>query len=297
MEFVDYLSIRDRMHLISLSTEIMSKSSMVNSMYTDICETLGCYVPKLEICMFGLMKPCGDGNVIARPGSYFAPNLIRIGMIDIYVAAYEHGMLLNNHDMDIMFKAEVAHTLIHEISHSMQNTFVDPIMVSAMEWANEQNVWCNLYPILAPMLKKKYKIKLYEETVDETCGRVFSYNYRMMDSFNSVINFLIHHAVEEGFAPSEGEVFRVINNAADISIFITANGVKLPNEYTDIKKNGVVNYEVADYIRNFISNIPLSFEYDFTMSTSVDQTKIQILVKASTSEYEPLYRSGSPDWE
>lgn len=300
MEFIDFTSIKDEMHRISIACELNTKQDLVRSMYQDICTTLGCYVPCLNITMFGLMKYVdgknGNSGYLTRPGMYYAPSTILIALVDTFVAAYDHGMLLNIHDMDIMFKAELAHTIIHELSHSMQCTYVDPKLTSAMEWANEQNVWNVLYPALAPMLKKKYKIKLYEETVDETCGRVFSYKYNLATSYETVINFFVFHAMHYN-NPKSAEAKKMIDQFPNVSVDLTMNGQKLPDNMRHIKIDGVLNYDTIDSLRTFLYNVPLSFDYDFAINTTLDGKNLEIVCDIRKDNYDVLYIPDSPDWE
>lgn len=300
MEFLNFLEIDDHMRKTALCIEISRQEGLATAMYADICNTLGCYAPKLEVSLFGLIKPIEDKyrgkGVLTRPGMYYSPSTIKVALVDTYIAAYDHGISLGIHDMDIMYKAELAHTLIHELSHSMQDTYEDEALVAAMEWANEQNVWNNLYPVLAPMMKKKYKIKLYEETVDDGCGRVFSYTYRTLTSYEVIISFLVNHA----FPPSNSKntkIRQIIANAQNVSVILSFNGNKIPEDMRAIKTNGSLNLRNIDLVRNFLMSVPVTFEYDFDLSYSVDMNNVELLCGIYPSLYEPLYRPDSPDWE
>lgn len=299
MEFLNFFEIKDDRRRIDLCIDIMRQEGLATSIYRDICNALGCFAPNLEIAMFGLMKNISDSRgdgVLTRPGMYYAPNTIRVALVDTYVAAYDHGIDLGIHDMDIMFKAELAHTLIHEISHSMQNTYESEILVPAMEWANEQNVWNNLYPILAPILKKKYKIKLYEETVDDSCGRVFSYTYKSISSYEAVISFLVNHAFPVN-SPKNIAIRNMVNSASDVSVSFKFNGTYIPENMRHLKVNGVLNITAIEAFRSYLSNVPVCFEYEFDINTSVDKSKIEFVCDLTKGTYEPLYRDGSPDWD
>ena len=130
-------------------------------MYDDICNNLSCYKPVLSILPFGctLRTPTGEPYAVI-PGMYNPPSYINIYLYDSYIAAYDDCKRMNRTDIDTVFMAEMAYNLVHELSHAMQNTWVDPRLYAAMDYANDQHVQTVLLPIVMPMLKKKYKVKV-----------------------------------------------------------------------------------------------------------------------------------------
>ena len=245
-----------------ISMEVTNTIPMIQQMYDDICSTIGCYKPMLNVVLFGNLCVTDEGFGLSRTGLYTPPSTITIALIDIYVCAYDHGKTLGIFDMDILFKAEVAHTLIHELSHSMQNTFVPTEVTFAMEWANEKNVWNNLYPIVSPMLRKKYKIKLYEETVDITVGRVYTYSYQTSTDLDVILYTLL--SLEFGY--NNDQIFvemKTIKNAENVTINIEKFGQL---QSFEIIKNGCLNTLGISLLRTFMNNILCEFNYKYSMT-------------------------------
>ena len=295
MEFTNYFHVTDPYHRIKINEEVMSQVPLVHAMYQDIINTIGCFPLHLITRQYGRIEMMKNGSIcLTRPGLYLPPSTIIIGMMDVYISAYDHGRQLGILDMDIMYKAEMAYTLIHEISHSMQNTFItDPNLMAAMEWANDKNVWDNLYPILAPMLKKKYKVKLFEETVDPTCGRVFAYKYTTSSSFECLMRFFVFNA----FPNDNGAMKDLLSRfeyADNLKVYLQINAYK---DVFVLKQKGVMLTDNVESLRDTIDYPFETVDYRFSVSTGRNDRDITIDVGLRTAEREPFFRPEAPNWQ
>ena len=235
MEYTNYFK-TDMMHRCRLTMEIMSTAPMVQQMYDDICLTLGCFKPALTIRQYGVLVDNGNGG------------------------RWCTGRKLHITDMDVLYKAAVAHTLIHELSHSMQNIYCDNEMINAMEWANEKYMWDVLVPIVSPMLKKKYKIKLTEETIDESVGRVYTCKYNSLPEIELALYPFI--TAEYDLADSYRMV-KTITAAENLTVDIEFFG----RSYTfDLIKNYAVDDNAVNGLRAICTNPAKAVRFKFSLT-------------------------------
>ena len=295
MEYIDFVK-QDMMAQCRLANEIMATEPFIRQLYDDICATLGCYKPTLVVDMYGNMQYIESmGGRWAQPGIYYPPGVIHIALIDLYFTAYDNGKTLGI-TMDESYRAEAAHTLTHELSHSMQVTScIDPTLGAALEWVNEKNVWDNLYPVIAPMLKKKYKIKIYEQTVDNSVGRVFTYPYKPSDDFNSIMNFIFSF-VWDGDTSLYNEWYKEMTEAVDITINLTMYN----KDYMGvvIKKDGVINYDNCRMLRNAmqLQCQTCGFKFNFTDLRKDSKHLVYTLDITYPSTREIFYDNDSDDF-
>ena len=259
MEYTNYFK-TDMMHRCRLTMEIMNTAPMVQQMYDDICLTLGCFKPALTIRQYGVLVDNGNGGRWCRGGLFTPFGGIIVALVDIYVTAYDAGRKLHITDMDVLYKAAVAHTLIHELSHSMQNIYCDNEMINAMEWANEKYMWDVLVPIVSPMLKKKYKIKLTEETIDESVGRVYTCKYNSLPEIElALYPFII---AEYDLADSYRMV-KTITAAENLTVNIEFFG----RSYTfDLIKNYTVDDNAVNGLRAICTNPAKAVRFKFSLT-------------------------------
>lgn len=293
MEYINFLK-QDMMTQCRLANEIMATEPFIRQLYDDICATLGCFKPYLHINQFGSMQYLETGDIYFQPGIYYPPSAIMISLIDLYMIAYEHGKYLNI-SMDDSYKAEAAHTILHELSHSMQVTSgIDTAMGAALEWVNEKNTWDKLYPMVDTMLKRKYKIKLFEQTIDDSVGRVYSYNYKSSDDYTTVVRFML-----SCFAPNPVVIDRFaneLNEAIDISVNLTYFGIDYLG--IEIKKNGVINYDNCAKLRKMF-DLPYSvFSVKFNATDLRNNNKYLVLnlILDKPIEKEIFYDTNSDDF-
>ena len=291
MKYIRY-STADYMTQCQMAMELTNSIPMVQQMYDDICATIGCFKPMLNIVLFGNLCVTEEGFRLARTGLYTPPSTITIALVDVSVCAYDHGKILGITDMDILYKAEVAHTLIHELSHSMQSTFVPSELTYAMEWANEKNVWNNLYPVVAPMLKKKYKIKIYEETVDITIGRVYTYSYQISTDLDIILNTLL--SLEFGYCNDEiyGEM-KKIKAAEDVTINVEKFGQL---QSFEVIKNGSLNPLAIQLLRTFMNKLTCSFNYKYSMTDLRSDGKHLVINAAFITRSQEIFFDPNGDF-
>lgn len=259
MEYTNYFK-TDMMHRCRLTMEIMNTAPMVQQMYDDICLTLGCFKPALTIRQYGVLIDNGNGGRWCRGGLFTPFGGIIVALVDIYVTAYDAGRKLHITDMDVLYKAAVAHTLIHELSHSMQNIYCDNEMINAMEWANEKYMWDVLVPIVSPMLKKKYKIKLTEETIDESVGRVYTCKYNSLPEIELALYPFI--TAEYDLADSYRMV-KTITAAENLTVNIEFFG----KSYTfDLIKNYAVDDNAVNGLRAICTNPAKAVRFKFSLT-------------------------------
>ena len=295
MEYIDFIK-QDMMTQCRLANEIMATEPFIRQLYDDICTTIGCYKPTLVVDMYGNMQYIESmGGRWAQPGIYYPPGVIHIALIDLYFTAYDNGKTLGI-TMDESYRAEAAHTLLHELSHSMQVTScIDPTLGAALEWVNEKNTWDTLYPIVAPMLKKKYKIKIYEQTVDNAVGRIFTYPYKTCDDYNSVINFILSF-VWEGDTSVYNEGYKAFSEALDITLNLSMYG----KDYMGviIKKDGIINYDNCRMLRNAMQLQAQTCGYKYGL-TDLRREGKQLVINfdiTNPSEREIFYDNDSDDF-
>lgn len=295
MDYIDFTK-QDTITQIRMATEIMSTEPFIRQLYDDLCTTIGCYKPTLIVDIYGNMQYIESmGGRWTQPGIYCPPGVIRVALIDLYVTAFDNGKYLGI-TMDEAYRAEAAHTLLHEISHSMQMTScIDPTLGAAVEWVNEKHTWDSLYPIVAPMLKKKHKIKIYEQTVDNAVGRVFTYPYKACDDLNAVMNFIISF-VWDGDTSVYNELYKEMTDAIDITINLTMYG----KDYMGviIKKDGVINYDNCRMMRNAMQlrNQTCAYKFNLTDLRKDGKHLVYTLDITYPSSREIFYRNESDDF-
>ena len=294
MKFINPFTINNK-ELYDLLEEIKQEYvPMISQMYDDICNNLSCYKPVLSILPFGctLRTPTGELYEVT-PGVYNPPSYINIYLYDIYIAAYDDCKHMNRTDIDTVFKAEVAYTIVHELSHAMQNTWVDSRLYAAMDYANDQHVQNVLLPILIPMLKKKYKVNPLTDRVDQTVGTVFSYPYNAYTNFDVVLKILSIFC-----SPNEEEdqrFFDIVVPAKNISVdwrYEPKNSIG-KRILVGLRSNGINDETGAIALREFLADVPLDITRHQCKIEFMDSEKTQVLIclTSKTDEYYPFQKN------
>ena len=261
----------------------------------DMFKKLGYFKCDLRI---GLNGPVFE-NRILQNGIYYPPSVICVYLFNCIVTAYDNCVELNRTDIDTVMRATLAYTLIHEISHSQQNTFVPGALIPAMEYANDQNIWRNIVPQLELILKRNYKVDIYHDRVDRYVGKVFSFPYSPMDAYDKVIYALLVNGFTQNSTPTYQEMIR-INGMADelkdipnIKITITnaINGMIVDGF---IKRNGVVDWNIVNAAINLFTTIPIVIRISGDMG-DLDENSYFITMKIDRpTNYNPIkYEDGT----
>lgn len=286
---------------------LLQYKQFVMQLYSDICSTLGLqYSPMLRIELYGytvMQSDSGNGSYAIRcPGVYTPPGLITISLVDCFISAQYGGKKLGINDMNILFKARLAYVLTHELSHSIQFTFVHKSLKPAMEWANDVNVWTKLFPIIAPMLKKKYKIKIFDEVVNDTCGRVYSYSYEPYTSIGHVLGTLIASIFIDDdimmgdssfeYSNQYNEIYNQLVSEKNLRLILRINGTD-ERKFVLIK-DGVVNINDVLSARDFMVNIPVPFNADamFDKEPNVEDTMFMCADITESEKSSPIVEEG-----
>lgn len=288
MEFVNFFSMSEYNKCL-LSIELMNRTPIIRAMYNDICNTIGCFAPKLDIELIGRIEDMSEKYGTGRAGCYVSPGSITINLIDIYCVAYYDGTQLGIHDMDQLFMSKVAYVITHELSHSMQDLFVDPVLYNGMEWANDVNVWNVLFPLIAPMLKKKYKIKIFDENVDTTVGKLYDCKYETLNDLEIIISSILSMCNDgsgtyNDFVIDKRALLAANNLTLDISIMGT-------RQVSDLVVNGVVNFVEVAKIRQLMSyrfNY-VTIDYDFNFTNNGKDARLFFSVTQPTSPVEMFF--------
>ena len=137
-------------------------------------------------------------------------NKIHIYLYSIAIAAFDDCIDFHRNDIDTVFKANLAFTLMHEMSHAAQFTYVPESMRNAMEYANDRHVYEYMIPIAASMLKKQYKINVLKDRVDSSVTKVYSYPYQSMNTqWEQLVNYIVYNSIpKSSFTLTPVEKFR-----------------------------------------------------------------------------------------
>lgn len=282
MEFIDprdYLK-DNRLYeyMIMLHNEYFA---LAHEMYQKFIDKL--QFPKCNFIVMDIGNISGNGLCVMN-GQFVPPNMIRINLLNVALSAHDNGIKLHRTDFDTLMKAELAYCIIHEISHSTQNTFVPSHLVPAMEYANNARVYNELIPKLELVLKRTYKINLYTDRVDAYTERVFSYQYQHIDPAHRLINFLVYNAFNDDDEPTRTGFLKDAEKSSNIVVNFTAYGRVQFNGY--IKKDNVYNQRDSIEFLSHFPPIPPSIDI-YGEFDVVDDTAY-ITVTITRGEYCPI---------
>lgn len=269
MEFIDPRVYAQQNRLYEFTVPLrMQFGPIAYEMYDKFVSKLGCPRCIFNVSDFG---PMGQEGRALTNGIFIPPNYIQINLVNIALSAYDNGIDLNRTDFDKLMMCELAYCIIHEISHSTQNTFVNSFMVPAMEYANDHRMYSELIPQLELLLKRTYKIDIYHDRVDRYAGKVFSSQYQYLDPPHRLIYFIGSNACDIG---EEDNTVRWIDSFPTIHVDISVYGQHVIDGY--IKSNGIYNQEMGN---RFIADFPqIRRIISINMATEYDDTSLNIKV-------------------
>lgn len=273
-------------------------SPMANDMFNKICEKMGI---NRSTIFFNVVVPApfsaypDKRGVATRLGMFFTPSRIDIYLVGIAMVAHDNMKKLGRDDFDTMMKAEMAHTIIHELSHSQQMTYSCVGNVDAMEYANERRVMDELYPLLELMLKRNYKIDLIKDRITENLNTVYSMKYNNQhDSYNRVINYIVFNfydydgndLTQSQFEYLDGYKTKLAEYPA-ITLTIRPNPFRMEGVY-HIKRDGIIDYKECDRFLSNCMHAPVKFGFDANYDGTEEGMSIDLTLKYS-STYNPIF--------
>ena len=233
----------------SFATYDLKYRSFIDKAYNDITDILAYYKPIIFINEPYKRLSIRDKTAIAG-GEYHYPSNILIYPMDIQTIAIDNMKYTGVSDIKTSVRAEITHTLINLISRASQK--IKPYDdYYKIEVINERHVWDDLYPLVAPMLKKKYKIDIYNQTIDVTRGYEYPDTYEEFDSCDMIIDVLyaiINKLESGGYAKHISEVLYAYPNI-EISIKDNRNRDLVSER---LKVMGIKNIPAGDNIRNYL---------------------------------------------
>ena len=224
-------------------------------------------------------------------------NKIHIYLYSIAIAAFDDCIDLHRNDIDTIFKANLAFTLMHEMSHAAQFTYVPESMRNAMEYANDHHVYEYMIPIAASMLKKQYKINVLKDRVDSSVTKVYSYPYQSMNTqWEQLVNYIVYNSIpKSSFTLTPEEKFRcdafsnrILKDIVNLRVIYSIHTIHTNVSFDDyLKKDGVVCTNAVLMLTNMIHEyMPISFniELEFDIG-NLNDASIKINIKDSTDYY------------
>lgn len=225
-----------------------------------------------EVCMIG---PTGSTGRDITNGLFTPPAKIQIYLLNIALTAYDSCITMKRTDFDTVMKASMAYTIIHEISHSVQNTYVTNKHIAGMEYANNKHVFDELIPQLELILKRMYKINIYTDRVDDYTNKVYSYPYNACSPADRILNLILYNSFssDNGISAKDNskaiEYRNNINSMPNIIISFIIFGEKMS---LHIKQNGVYLDDNILKLLEFGNNIPDVYGFDSTLDQISDDT-------------------------
>lgn len=228
---------------------------------------------KFHVCMSG---PIDFENRLYMNGIHQPPAYIEIYLFNLNITAFDHCIRLHRNDIDTVFKANLAFTILHEMSHIKQNTYVIHRMIPAMEYANDLHVWNNMIPVVELILKRNYKVNLYKDMVDESAGKVFSYGYIPFQSnYERLIRFFVYNTVPDNTRMTLEEEYECKQYLSgydrcsniNVTLSFTDRYGKKTEFHSCIKQNGILN---EGEINNLLQMIMNFMPYQFSLKSLLD---------------------------
>lgn len=257
---------------------------IANDMYNRFINRL-----KYPRCIFEVLMigPTGYDGKTLRNGLFIPPAKIQIYLLNIALSAYDNCIALRRTDFDTLMTAELAYTIIHEISHSIQNTYITDDKINAMEYANDKHIFQEIIPQIELILKRVYKINIYNDRVDGFTNKAYSYPFIQSSPTERILNLILYNtfcAEPEVITSKEINVINqyreLINNVNNVIITIKVfeNKVSLP-----IKQNGVYLEENAIKLFEIGSSIPNIYGFNSSMNQSDSTSTIELIYEVFNS--------------
>ena len=264
---------------------------MAYDMYNKFIEKLNYPKCWFEVCMIG---PTGSTGRDITNGLFTPPAKIQIYLLNIALTAYDSCITMKRTDFDTVMKASMAYTIIHEISHSVQNTYVTNKHIAGMEYANNKHVFDELIPQLELILKRMYKINIYTDRVDDYTNKVYSYPYNACSPADRILNLILYNSFssDNGISAKDNskaiEYRNNINSMPNIIISFIIFGEKMS---LHIKQNGVYLDDNILKLLEFGNNIPDVYGFDSTLDQISDDTVELIYDVFQCKGYCPIFNA------
>ena len=234
-------------------------------------------------------------------GIFYPPMVIRIYLFNISISAWDGCIEMHRNDIDKVMRATLAYTILHEISHSRQNTYVPTMLYNAMEYANDRNVWDNFVPAVELILKRNYKIDIYKDRVDTFVGKVYSYPYSQVSAVERLINAFLYNSMVNGenILPEDqrriDETKAFIGNCKNVRVELTINGISTE---AYIKVNGTYDQNAIYQCLELFK----SLRYRFGIMADIDHNEVKdiAILKfkfAPPRDYNPITKIDETEWE
>ena len=274
MKFIDprVYAEQNRLHefTIALRKEF---APIAYEMYDKFISKIGCPRCIFDVADFGFMG--SDGKSLMN-GFFLPPNYIQISLVNIAISAYDNAVRLNRTDYDKLITCEMAHDILHEISHSTQFTYVEPHMIPAMEYANDRRVFSELVPQLELILKRNYHVDIYRDRIDIYAGKVFSFPYQYVDPAHRLTNFICMN-MDVGETPEQTtNLLSMVESINSLYVEITVYGNQVISGY--IKYNGQFNQQMGiEFIDKFPRITPM-VSIDMHIKCDENNARISLMI-------------------
>ena len=273
--------------------------SMAMEMYEKFTDKLFPGEPKCNF-QVDMIGPVFNDDTYQN-GIFYPPMVIRIYLFNISISAWDGCIEMHRNDIDKVMRATLAYTILHEISHSRQNTYVPTMLYNAMEYANDRNVWDNFVPAVELILKRNYKIDIYKDRVDTFVGKVYSYPYSQVSAVERLINAFLYNCMVNGenILPEDqrriDETKTFIGTCKNVRVELTINGVSTE---AYIKVNGTYDQNAIYQCLELFK----SLRYRFCIMANIDHNEVKdiAILKfkfAPPRDYNPITKIDETEWE